>query len=154
MRTGITRNQYNLYNTYLCFNLYPIYKMQTKEQVKEEMKFFYNDVVLITSDTEDEFYEDILNFYGGEFWTIVSFDRVGWKLYYDVRIDEDTEVCVPSDCLVDANDVFDEGDCCCDDCCCCSCEEEDEEYEEEIYETIHRCPDCWAIICPHCWEAF
>lgn len=124
--------------------------MQTKKPVNEEMKFFHNDVVLITSDSENEFFEDKLNFYGGEFWAVVDFDRIDGKLYYAIEIDEDKTIIVPQDCLVDANDVFDEEDCWCDDCMCCSCEEED----EEIFDDIHRCPVCWATICPNCWEAF
>lgn len=112
--------------------------MQTKKPVNEEMNFFYNDAVLITSDTEEEYFEDKLNFYGGEFWTVVDFDRIDGKLYYTVEIDEDKTIIVPQDCLVDADDVFDDEDCWCN--CTCECCWEHCRCNE--WNDVDYCPDC------------
>lgn len=108
--------------------------MKTKAPIKEEMKFFYNDAVFITSDSENEFFEDKLNFYGGEFWTVVDFDRVDGKLYYTVEIDEDKSIVVPQDCLVD--DIDEDCWCNCISECCwehCRCNE---------WNDVDYCPDC------------
>lgn len=115
--------------------------MKAKAPIKEEMKFFYNDTVFITSDSENEFFEDKLNFYGGEFWTVVDFDRVDGKLYYTVEIDEDKSIVVPQDCLIDADDIYEDGnEWVCEDCACST--------------RFRDCTKDWLLICPNCWEKF